>query len=173
MQSYILVGCDLHDSTMLLKISANAGAVEQRSYENSAERRKGMLLDLKRRAFQHQAQIGFAYEASCLGFGLYDELTGQGIRCHVLAPTKIERSAKHRRCKTDEKDAARILEILRAHYLAEMGAMRRFKNRRQSGAFLGLVPSSNETGNADERKGHITHQGPARIRYILQVQEAS
>ena len=52
-------------------------------------------------------------------------------------------------------------------FLTEMGDLKRFKNRRQVGAYLGLVPSSFETGETNDRKGHITHQGPARVRFVL------
>ena len=53
-------------------------------------------------------------------------------------------------------------------FLTELGDLRRFKNRRKVGAFLGVVPSSNESGeNAKDRKGHITRQGPARVRKVL------
>jgi len=52
-------------------------------------------------------------------------------------------------------------------FLTEMGDLRRFKNRKKTGAFMGLVPSSNETGEHNDRKGHITRQGPARLRKIL------
>ena len=52
-------------------------------------------------------------------------------------------------------------------FLTEMGDLRRFANRRQIGAYLGLVPSQNESGQADDRKGHITRQGSPRVRKIL------
>jgi transposase len=52
-------------------------------------------------------------------------------------------------------------------YLTEMGDLTRFRNRRQIGAYLGLVPSSNESGEKEDCKGHITHQGPYRVRAIL------
>ena len=52
-------------------------------------------------------------------------------------------------------------------FLTEMGDLRRFKNRRQVGAYLGLVPSCDESGEADDRKGHITHQGSPRVRKAL------
>jgi transposase len=53
-----------------------------------------------------------------MGFGLYDALTAAGFECHVLAPTRIPRSAEQRRRKTDHKDAEQILDLLRAHVLA-------------------------------------------------------
>lgn len=52
-------------------------------------------------------------------------------------------------------------------FLTEMGDLSRFQNRKKVGAFLGLVPSSNDSGQADDRKGHITREGPARLRRVL------
>jgi len=52
-------------------------------------------------------------------------------------------------------------------FLTEMGDLRRFKNRKKVGAYLGLVPSSHESGESNDRKGHITRQGPARLRKVL------
>jgi transposase len=52
-------------------------------------------------------------------------------------------------------------------YLTEMGDLSRFHNRRQVGAYLGLVPSSNESGQQNDRKGHITRQGSWRLRKVL------
>lgn len=51
-------------------------------------------------------------------------------------------------------------------FLTEMGDMSRFSNRRQIGAYLGLVPSQSDSAET-ERKGHITKQGPARVRGVL------
>ena len=34
-------------------------------------------------------------------------------------------------------------------------------------AYLGLCPSSNESGQRNDRKGRITRQGPARLRKVL------
>jgi transposase len=239
-----------------------------------------------------------------LGFGLYDEIREAGIECHVLAPTRMKRSQKDRKNKTDAKDALRILQELRNHvfagdrlpavwvpdpgtrdhrelvrarldtgkklsgiktqvksllkrsvvekpkdigkawtisyknwlldlchgrrdglmpctrtallsllrnmkfleqeelilertiehlseedryrkpcralrkmpgigllsamvFLTELGDLTRFPNRRKLAAYLGLAPSSFESGEADDRKGHITHEGPPRIRKVL------
>ena len=119
MDKFIMVGCDLHDKTMLLKMARDQGKATVRCWPNDCPSRQKMVEDLRRRAQQAGgAKIVFAYEASGSGFILHDELTAAGIECHVLAPTRIERSAKHRRRKTDERDAQRVLDILRAHLLA-------------------------------------------------------
>jgi transposase len=305
MKKFILSGCDLHDNSLRLKIASGTEAPQKRSFENTPEARQAMIAELQRRAAAvGGAEIVFAYEASGQGFGLHDELRAAGITCHVLAPTKMECSAKHRKNKNDDKDADRVLEVLRGHclagnklpsvwapdpqtrddrevvrarldaqakcsllkmqigallkrsgvrkpksagagwskgyrhwlqalsecdeplrqgarqalasllrqvdhlqeevqtldqqlaqlaqseryaapikaltqklkavglltalvFLTEMGDLSRFHNRRQVGAFLGLVPSSDESGETTDRKGHITHQGPSRVRYVL------
>jgi transposase len=52
-------------------------------------------------------------------------------------------------------------------FLLELGDVRRFNNRRQLASYLGLVPTSYESGEDDDHKGPITHLGPARIRKVL------
>ncbi len=52
-------------------------------------------------------------------------------------------------------------------FLTEMGDLNRFSNRRQVAAYMGLCPSSNESGQKNDRKGRITRQGPARLRKVL------
>ena len=52
-------------------------------------------------------------------------------------------------------------------FLTELGDLTRFSNRRQVGSYLGLTPSSFESGNANDRKGHTTRQGPSRVRRVL------
>jgi transposase len=52
-------------------------------------------------------------------------------------------------------------------FLTEIGNLERFANRRQLAAYLGLAPSAHESGTQDDRKGHITRQGSARVRHVL------
>lgn len=118
MEKFIMVGCDLHDKTMLLQSDVD-GKVHSRQWPNHPAAREAMVADLRRKAAAVGARrIVFVYEASGLGFVLHDELQAAGIECHVLAPTGIERSPKHCRRKTDLEDAQRLLEVLRAHLLA-------------------------------------------------------
>ena len=52
-------------------------------------------------------------------------------------------------------------------FLTEMGDLSRFSNRRQVASYLGLTPTSNESGDNSNRKGHISRQGPGRVRKVL------
>lgn len=301
MKKSILAGCDLHDRSMLVVASFGSSAVQKKTIPNTNAGRKSLLKWL--REWAAGAPIIFAYEAAALGFGLHDELVAEGLTCHVLAPSKLARSPKQVRNKTDEKDARDIHAVLRGHYLAgnplpgiwipdaetrdnrellrarldaqekcsavktqircfikrtalnrpddlgktwtqgyrnwlkdlsecdaplapgarsnlgsllrqmnmleeevklkdqeiaalaqtqrfaktakalttlagvgaltamvfltEMGDLKRFKNRRQIGSFLGLAPSAYESGESSDRKGRITRQGPSRVRHVL------
>jgi transposase len=52
-------------------------------------------------------------------------------------------------------------------FLTELGDLGRFPNRRAFIAYIGMAPSSHESGDVTDRKGHITRCGSSRIRGIL------
>ena len=115
----IMVACDHHDKTLVLKLARGTEPAVKRVFTNDLAGRQAMRRELlKRSQAADGAPVIFAYEASGQGFGLYDELTDVGFCCHVLAPTRIARSPQHRRRKTDDRDAEQILELLRGHVLA-------------------------------------------------------
>jgi transposase len=64
--------------------------------------------------------VAVAYEAGPTGFGLARALTGVGIRCVVVAPSKVERPPGDR-VKTDKRDAARLARLL---HIGELPAVR-------------------------------------------------
>jgi len=119
MANCIMVGCDLHMKTMVLKYAVGRGAIQSRTFANNRPARRAMVDWLNQgRCHRIADRLLFAYEASSEGFGLYDELRAAGIECYVLAPTRIARSPKHARSKNDGRDALQLLELLRAHVLA-------------------------------------------------------
>jgi len=306
MSHVIMIGCDLHEDTLMLKIAKGQETPETRLWKNTARDRQRMVADLRKRAkAAGHARVVFAYEASSAGFGLYDQLREAGFEAYVLAPSKIPTSVRQKKEKTDEKDALVLLNLVRAFVLAgnplpavwvpdaqtrddrelvrtrldvsvkigllknqvksllkrnqvrrpsglgkswtrgyrmwllkslvepadsplnagarqalaslvrqldfldaeqerldeavsalvdapryreavdelarlagvgvltalvfltEMGDLRRFRNRRQVAAYLGLAPSCFESGRSNDRKGHITRQGSPRVRRAL------
>ena len=117
--NYIFVGCDSHDKTLVTKIALNLEPAEKKTFSGTRRGREKLVAYLSRRsAAAGGAKAVVAYEASGNGFILCEEIKAAGHECHVLAPTKIERSTKQKRNKNDERDADRLLEILRGHYLA-------------------------------------------------------
>ena len=303
MSKVIMVGCDLHDRSMLLRFSCDGDKPEQASFANDSAGRAKMVRQLKMVANREQAvRIVFAYEASGQGYGLSDFLHDEGIECYVLSPTHLPKTPKSAKQKTDAKDAQMLLEQVRGYvmagnplpvvwtppqrlrddrelvrarvdssdettrvklqvlsmlkrrgiakpdwhkgsswtkrfvtwltelaqktldptvgtvltglierythfeqeqrrlekailalsrtprykvahealrklpgvglltamtFLTEMGDLARFHNRREVAAYLGLCPASFESGEATDRKGRITRQGPARLRKML------
>jgi transposase len=291
---------DAHDNTLTNRIGVNRETPETMTVRNTQEGREKLFQHLRELAQEYEgARILVAYEASPIGFGIYDECVAAGIACHILAPTRMPKSTKDRKRKHDKADAQRIFEFLKGHVLAgndlpdiwvpdhqtrddreivrsrldagqkltavktqvqtllkrnhvqrpesvrrcwrkshyrwleevqlkpgarialssllrqiasleeeiklldqqievlseteryrlpaealvvqikgvglltamvfltEIGDMRRFSNRRQVGSFLGLAPSCRESGEDSDRKGHITREGPARVRKAL------
>jgi transposase len=56
--------------------------------------------------------VAVAYEAGPTGFGLARALRATGVRCEVVAPSKLERPLGDR-VKTDRRDARRLARLLR------------------------------------------------------------
>jgi transposase len=52
-------------------------------------------------------------------------------------------------------------------FRTEIGQARRFRRGRHVGKFVGLTPTSHESGQVTDRKGHISRQGPPRLRKVL------
>jgi transposase len=64
--------------------------------------------------------VGVAYEAGPTGFGLARALQQVGVRCVVVAPSKLERPPGDR-VKTDRRDAERLARLL---HIGELPAVR-------------------------------------------------
>ncbi len=57
-------------------------------------------------------EVECGYEAGCLGYSLYKELTKAGIKCTILAPTTMFNSNNNRRVKNDSRDSMTIAQCL-------------------------------------------------------------
>lgn len=55
--------------------------------------------------------IECGYEAGCLGYSLYHQLTNHGVKCVILAPTTML-TQQGKRIKTDKRDAIMIAQCL-------------------------------------------------------------
>jgi transposase len=65
---------------------------------------------------------------------------------------------------TQEKGVALLTAMT---FATEVGRASRFRRGRQMGKFTGLTPTSHESGQQSDHKGHISRQGPPRLRKIL------
>jgi len=118
-KNYISVGCDLHDESMVLQMAKNLDEPQRKTHATDEAAVGRMIKNLRQLAQDAGgAEIVFVYEASSAGYGLYDTLTDAGIRCHIIAPTSLPLTPRHKKDKADEKDALRLLVMLRSHLFA-------------------------------------------------------
>ena len=100
------VGLDVHArSVVAAAIDGVTGELIQSRLTPSHDQIRSWLGDLP-------GPVAVAYEAGPTGFGLARSLTGAGIRCEVLAPSKLQRPSGDR-VKTDAKDAVHLARLLR------------------------------------------------------------
>jgi transposase len=83
---------------------------------------------------------------------------------HLRALARTERHAAAVRRMTSVKGVGLLTALT---FRLELGDPKRFHNRREVGSYCGLVPTQSESGETTEHKGHITHQGPPRLRRVL------
>jgi transposase len=119
MVKHIFVGIDLGDKNSVARIAEDREKSERFGFVNNGGGRARLFRELKmRRDKAGEAEIVMTYEASSCGFVLHDEAEALGIKCWVLAPTKMEKSVEQRKHKNDDRDADDVLEKLRGHVLA-------------------------------------------------------
>ena len=100
------VGLDVHArSVVAAAIDGVTGELIQARLTPSHEHIRSWMSGLP-------APVAVAYEAGPTGFGLARSLTAAGIRCEVVAPSKLQRPSGDR-VKTDAKDAVHLARLLR------------------------------------------------------------
>jgi transposase len=100
------VGLDVHARSVAASaIDGVTGELVQAKLTPSHEHIRSWLAGL-------QGPVAVAYEAGPTGFGLSRSLNATGIRCEVVAPSKLQRPSGDR-VKTDAKDAVHLARLLR------------------------------------------------------------
>ena len=100
------VGLDVHArSVAAAAIDGVTGELVQAKLTPSHEHIRSWIQDL-------HGPVAVAYEAGPTGFGLSRSLAAAGIRCEVVAPSKLQRPSGDR-VKTDAKDAVHLARLLR------------------------------------------------------------
>jgi len=72
-----------------------------------------------RKHFPENTEFICGYEAGCLGYALYHQLTDHGTKCIILAPTTMAITNTNK-VKTDRKDAGNIARCLAFHTYNEV-----------------------------------------------------
>jgi len=117
MYRIIKIGMDVHSTNFTLCALEPVIGAEDRVFANIrvAPDYKEIILfieQLKQRlGSSDKYDIECGYEAGCLGYTLYNQLTEAGIKCVILAPTTMF-TEQGQRIKTDKRDAKLIADCL-------------------------------------------------------------
>ena len=115
MNSILYVGMDVHSTNFTL-CTFSLGDEKPRFIHTVAPDYKQVLLYLemvraKTAGLGGDMDFLCGYEAGCLGYTLYKQLTQHNVKCVILAPTTLPLPQGHR-IKTDKRDAQMIAKAL-------------------------------------------------------------
>ena len=112
----VYVGMDTHKETFSLCCYTNEK--EKAEYPQKVVGHYSKVInyiEAMRFHYGDNAQFICGYEAGCLGFTLYRQLTDHNVKCVILAPTTMLQQKGKKKVKTDKRDAALIARCLAHH----------------------------------------------------------
>ena len=112
MTSITYIGMDVHTTNYTLCAFTMDGqkAFAQTTINPDIDELLKYLANLRVRMMGQDAHFVCGYEAGCLGYSLYHQLTRHKYKCVILAPTTMPSTAKE--IKTDRRDALKIAKCL-------------------------------------------------------------
>lgn len=114
--STVCAGMDVHKETFSLCCYTNEK--EKAEYPQKVDGHYSKVInyiDAMRFHYGDDALFLCGYEAGCLGFTLYHQLTDHGVKCVILAPSTMSQPKGKKKVKTDKRDAALIARCLAHH----------------------------------------------------------
>jgi len=117
MKRILKIGMDVHSTNYTLCALEPVIGAEDRVFANIqvTPDYKNILMFIQnlkcKLGMSDDYSIECGYEAGCLGYSLYNQLTSAGINCVILAPTTML-TQQGKRVKTDARDALMIAQCL-------------------------------------------------------------
>lgn len=114
--STVYVGMDVHKDSFSLCCYTNEK--EKPEYPQRVDAHYSKIInyiEAMRFHYGDNALFICGYEAGCLGYTLYHQLTDHKIKCVILAPTTMLQQRGKKKVKTDKRDAALIARCLAHH----------------------------------------------------------
>jgi len=117
MNRIIKIGMDVHSTNYTLCAMEPTIGAEDRIFgevQVAPDYKEiiGFIASLKKKlGLENDYSIECGYEAGCLGYTLYHQLSEAGIKCVILAPTTML-TQQGKRVKTDKRDAYLIAQCL-------------------------------------------------------------
>ena len=120
MNTIVYVGMDVHkESYTLCCYCYDTDLVEYRQTIPADYRLVLKYMERIRDRYGGDIAVVCGYEAGCVGYSLYHQLTDHAVDCKILAPTTMAITNTNR-VKTDRKDAANIARCLAFHTYSEV-----------------------------------------------------
>ena len=112
----IYVGMDVHKESFTL-CAYTIDAEKSSHFQKTPSDYKNVLryLEFLRSIYGEDSRFVCGYEAGCLGYTLYHQLTNNHVECVILAPTTMLEQRSRKRIKTDKRDADIIARSLAQH----------------------------------------------------------
>ena len=120
MNSILYIGMDVHKENYTL--CCYSFDKDELQYKQTIVPDYKMILkylEQIRKRYPDEIEFVCGYEAGCLGYTLYHQLTDHGVKCVILAPTTMG-ITNNNRIKTDKRDAGNIARCLAFHTYSEV-----------------------------------------------------
>lgn len=112
------IGLDVHKNSISIS-KADAGRDAEVRYYGKIGNDMDQLMKVFRKFISKGFELRCVYEAGCCGYHLYRFLTGNGVKCVIVAPSKIPRKSGDR-LKNDTRDSITLTRLHRAGELTEV-----------------------------------------------------
>jgi transposase len=120
MKSIVYVGMDVHkENYQMCCYTFDTDRIQYQQKIKSDYKMVLKYLEYVRKQFDTEIEFVCGYEAGCLGYSLYHQLTERDVKCIILAPSTMAITNKNR-VKTDRKDAGTIARCLAFHTYSEV-----------------------------------------------------
>lgn len=118
--SIVYVGMDVHKASYTVCCyTFDKDKIEYLQKMNADYKNVLKYIERIREIYPKDAEYVCGYEAGCLGYSLYHQLTDRGVKCIILAPTTMA-TTNNKRVKTDKRDAGSIARCLAFHTYSEV-----------------------------------------------------
>ena len=112
----VYVGMDVHKENFTLCAYTNETEKSSHFQRTQADYKNVLkYLDFLRGEYGEHTRFVCGYEAGCLGYTLYHQLTSCHVECVILAPSTMLEQRSRKRIKTDKRDADIIARCLAQH----------------------------------------------------------
>jgi len=116
----LYVALDAHKKQLTISTAKGDGSAVKRygKIVNNKSALKRLVKKLSAKVSCNQA-LHFCYEAGGCGYKIYRDLTDMGVRCSIIAPSRIPKESGDRR-KNDKRDADKLAKYFRSGLLTEI-----------------------------------------------------